>query len=127
MYNLYEKIKNGEKYIIRFKSQGREDRKIKHKDVIKGNVEFPENDQDIVIIKGDGLPTYHFAHAVDDHFMRTNHVIRGDEWLASYPLHKQLFDLCGFALPKYAHIAPIMKLEVTVDEEGEHQRKRMLS
>lgn len=78
---------------------------------------------DVVLLKSDGIPTYHFAHAVDDHFMRTNLVIRGDEWLASYPLHKQLFDLCGFALPKYAHIAPIMKLEVTVDEEGEHQRK----
>ena len=74
-----EKIKNGEKYIIRFKSPGREDRKIKHKDIIKGNVEFPENDQDIVIIKADGLPTYHFAHAVDDHLMRTTHIIHGDE------------------------------------------------
>ena len=77
---MAEKIKNGEKYIIRFKSPGREDRKIKHKDVIKGNVEFPENDQDIVIIKADGLPTYHFAHAIDDHLMGTTHVIRGDEW-----------------------------------------------
>ena len=78
-----EKIKNGENYIIRFKSPGREDRKIKHHDIIKGNVDFPENDQDIVIIKADGLPTYHFAHAVDDHLMRTTHVIRSDEWLSS--------------------------------------------
>ncbi len=106
---MAEKIKNGEKYIIRFKSQGREDRKIKHKDVIKGNVEFPENDQDIVIIKADGLPTYHFAHAVDDHLMGTTHVIRGDEWLSSVPLHLQLFHELGFRPPKYAHIAPIMK------------------
>ena len=106
---MVEKIKNGEKYIVRFKSPGREDRKIKHKDVIKGNVEFPENDQDIVIIKADGLPTYHFAHAVDDHLMGTTHVIRGDEWLSSVPLHLQLFHELGFRPPKYAHIAPIMK------------------
>ena len=104
-----ERIKNGEKYIIRFKSPGREDRKIKHRDVIKGNVDFPENDQDIVIIKADGLPTYHFAHAVDDHLMGTTHVIRGDEWLSSVPLHLQLFYELGFKAPKYAHIAPIMK------------------
>ncbi len=106
---MIEKINSGEKYIIRFKSPGREDRKIKHKDVIKGNVEFPENDQDIVIIKADGLPTYHFAHAVDDHLMGTTHVIRGDEWLSSVPLHLQLFHELGFKPPKYAHIAPIMK------------------
>ena len=104
-----EKIKAGDPYIIRFKSQGREDRKIKHKDVIKGNVDFPENDQDIVIIKADGLPTYHFAHAIDDHLMHTTHVIRGDEWLSSVPLHLQLFQELGFKAPKYAHIAPIMK------------------
>ena len=106
---MIEKIKNGEKYIIRFKSPGREDRKIKHKDIIKGNVEFPENDQDIVIIKADGLPTYHFAHIVDDHLMKTTHVIRGDEWLSSVPLHLQLFHELGVKPPKYAHIAPIMK------------------
>ncbi len=104
-----EKIKNGEPYIIRFKSPGREDRKIKHHDLIKGNVEFPENDQDIVIIKADGLPTYHFAHAVDDHLMRTTLVIRSDEWLSSVPLHLQLFYELGFRPPKYAHISPIMK------------------
>jgi len=104
-----EKIKNGDKYIIRFKSQGREDRKIKHKDVIKGNIEFPENDQDIVIIKADGLPTYHFAHAVDDHLMRVTHVIRGDEWVSSIPLHLELFKSLGFKPPKYAHTATIMK------------------
>ncbi len=106
---MAEKIKAGVPYIIRFKSPGREDRKIKHKDVIKGNVDFPENDQDIVIIKADGLPTYHFAHAVDDHLMRTTHVIRGDEWLSSVPLHLQLFHELGFKAPKYAHISPIMK------------------
>ena len=114
-----EKIKNEDPYIIRLKSPGREDRKIKHKDVIKGYVDFPENDQDIVIIKADGLPTYHFAHAVDDHLMHTTHVIRGDEWLSSVPLHLQLFQMLEFKAPKYAHIAPIMK----EDEGG----KRKLS
>ena len=104
-----EKIKNGEDYIIRFKSPGREDRKIKHKDAIKGNVEFPENDTDVVIIKADGLPTYHFAHAIDDHLMRTTLVMRGDEWLSSVPLHLQLFQELGFRVPKYAHTATLLK------------------
>ena len=103
------RIQAGENYIIRLRSNGREDKKIKHHDIIKGNVDFPENDQDIVIIKADGLPTYHFAHAVDDHLMGTTHVIRGDEWLSSVPLHLQLFQTLGFKAPKYAHIAPIMK------------------
>jgi len=103
------KIKNGESYIVRFKSPGREDRKIKHKDAIKGNVEFPENDQDIVIIKADGLPTYHFAHAIDDHLMGTTLVVRGDEWLSSVPLHLQLFQELGFKAPKYAHTATLLK------------------
>ncbi len=105
------RIKNGDEYIIRFKSQGNPEKKIKHHDVIKGNVDFPENDQDIVIIKSDGLPTYHFAHAVDDYLMRTTHVIRGDEWLSSLPVHIQLFQALGVKPPKYAHIAPIMKEE----------------
>ena len=112
-----ERIKNGEPYIIRFKSQGREDRKIKHKDSIKGNIEFPENDQDIVIIKADGLPTYHFAHAVDDHLMRVTQVIRGDEWVSSIPLHLELFKELGFKPPKYAHTATIMK-----DEDGSKRK-----
>ena len=112
-----EKIKNGESYIVRFKSPGNPDKKIKHKDVIKGNVDFPENDQDIVIIKSDGLPTYHFAHAIDDHLMGTNLVIRGDEWLSSVPLHLQLFYCLGFKAPRYAHIAPMMKID------GEGKRK----
>ena len=108
---IERRIKNGDQYIIRFKSPGNPERKIKHHDVIKGNIDFPENDQDIVIIKSDGLPTYHFAHAVDDHLMRTTHVIRGDEWLSSLPVHIQLFQALGFKLPKFAHIAPIMKEE----------------
>jgi glutamyl-tRNA synthetase len=115
----YEKIQNGAPYIIRLKSPGNPDKKIKHRDIIKGNVDMPENDQDIVIIKSDGLPTYHFAHAVDDHLMGTTTVIRGDEWLPSVPLHLQLFYMLGFKAPRYAHIAPMMK----VDGEG----KRKLS
>ena len=104
-----EKINAGDHYVVRFKSPGREDRKIKHKDIIKGNVEFPENDQDIVIIKSDGLPTYHFAHVVDDHLMGTTIVTRGDEWLSSVPLHLQLFAELGFKPPKYAHTPTLLK------------------
>ena len=106
---MAEKIKAGVPYIVRFKSNGREDRKIKHKDIIKGNVEFPENDQDIVIIKSDGLPTYHFAHLVDDHLMGTTIVTRGDEWLSSVPLHLQLFQEIGFKAPRYAHTPTLLK------------------
>ena len=112
-----EKIKNGDPYIIRFKSPGNPDKKIKHKDVIKGNVDMPENDQDIVIVKSDGLPTYHFAHAIDDHLMGTTLVLRGDEWLPSVPLHLQLFYCLGFKAPKYAHMAPMMK------QDGDGKRK----
>ena len=104
-----EKIKAGVPYIIRFKSPGREDRKIQHKDIIKGKVDFPENDQDIVIIRADGLPTYHFAHLVDDHLMGTTIVTRGDEWLSSVPLHLQLFQEMGFKAPRYAHTPTLLK------------------
>lgn len=116
---VLEKIQNGEKYIIRLKSNGNFSHRFKFKDEIKGKMELPENDQDIVIIKSDGLPTYHFAHAVDDHLMRVTHVIRGDEWLSSIPVHVQLFEYLGFKLPKYAHISPI-----TIEDNG---TKRKLS
>ena len=106
-----EKIKNGDPYIVRFKSPGNPDKKIKHKDVIKGSIDMPENDQDIVIIKSDGLPTYHFAHVIDDHLMGTTMVTRSDEWIASIPLHLQLFYCMGFKAPKYAHTAPLEKAE----------------
>ncbi len=112
-----EKIKNGDPYIIRFKSPGNPDKKIKIKDVIKGNIEFPENDLDIIIIKSDGLPTYHFAHLVDDHLMRTTLVTRSDEWVSSLPLHIQLFNVSGFKAPKYAHTAPLLK------QDGDSKRK----
>ena len=107
MDEVIEKINNGEKYIIRLKSPGSFSNKVVLHDLIKGNIEMPENDIDIVILKSDNLPTYHLAHAVDDHLMHTTHVIRGDEWVASWPIHEQLFKVLKFELPNYAHIAPI--------------------
>ena len=104
-----EKIKAGCPYTLRLRSPGQADHRIKFDDMIKGKIEMPENIQDVVLLKTDGIPTYHFAHAVDDHFMRTTHVVRGDEWISSVPLHIQLFKACGFKVPKYAHISPIMK------------------
>ena len=115
--DAYNKIKNGEKYIIRLKSPGDFEKKVFINDLVKGRIEFPENDLDIVIMKSDGLPTYHFAHLVDDHLMRTTHIIRGDEWVSSLPIHIQLFKMFNFDLPKYAHLSPIMK------QEGETKRK----
>lgn len=104
-----ERIKNGEKFVIRMKSPGDFYKNIVVEDLIKGKIEMPENDIDEVILKQDGLPTYHFAHAIDDHLMRTTHVIRGDEWLSSVPKHIQIFKLLGFKVPKYAHLAPLLK------------------
>lgn len=116
---IKEKIENGESYIIRFKSPGSFDNRIKVNDLVKGEIEFPENDMDLVILKSDGLPTYHFAHVIDDHLMHTTHVIRGDEWISSLPVHIQLFKALNFKVPKYAHLSPIMK-----EEDG---KKRKLS
>lgn len=104
-----ERINNGEKYIIRIKSPGNFENRVEFHDLIKGDISFPESNQDIVIIKGDGLPTYHFAHAIDDALMRTTHVIRGEEWLSSLPIHVQLFEMLGLERPEYAHIPTIMK------------------
>ena len=98
-------------YVLRLRSPGKPEGKAIFDDMIKGKIEMPENNQDIVLLKSDGIPTYHFAHAVDDHLMRTTHVVRGDEWIASAPIHLQLFKLLGFKTPKYAHIAPLMKEE----------------
>ena len=114
---ILEKINAGIPYIIRIKSNGNFNHKITIKDCVKGNIEMPENDIDTVIIKSDGLPTYHFAHAVDDYLMHTTHVIRGDEWVSSLPVHIELFKLLGVKPPKYAHIAPISKLE-----NGNHRK-----
>ena len=104
-----EEVRAGRPYVVRLRSPGSEERRIKFDDLIRGVIEMPENDQDIVLLKSDGIPTYHFAHAVDDHLMRTTHVIRGDEWIASTPIHLQLFRLLGFKPPKYVHVSPIMK------------------
>ncbi|MCX7714509.1 MAG: glutamate--tRNA ligase [Clostridia bacterium] len=104
-------IEAGKPFVLRLKSGGSLDAKVVFEDLIKGRIEMPENNQDIVILKTDGIPTYHFAHAVDDHLMRSTHIIRGDEWLSSAPIHLQLFDVLGFERPKYAHISPIMKEE----------------
>ncbi len=107
----YNRVKNGDPYVIRFKSKGNHENKIKAKDEIRGELLLTENDQDIVILKSDGLPTYHFAHVCDDHFMRTNLVTRGEEWLPSLPLHLDLFRSLGFKAPKYAHLPVIMKMD----------------
>lgn len=104
-----ERINNGEKFVIRMKSPGDFNRSIIINDLIKGKIEMPENDIDEVIIKKDGLPTYHFAHAIDDHLMHTTHVIRGDEWVSSTAKHLQIFDVLGFKHVKYAHLAPLLK------------------
>ncbi len=108
---IEENIKAGKPYVLRLRSNGSLDKRITFDDMIKGKIEMPENNLDVVLLKTDGIPTYHFAHAVDDHLMRTTHVVRGDEWISSVPLHIQLFKACGFRVPKYAHIAPIMKEE----------------
>ena len=106
-----EKINSGVPYILRFKSLGDHNNKVSVHDEIRGDLELTENDQDIVILKSDGLPTYHFAHLVDDHFMHTTHVTRGEEWLPSLPIHLELFDTMGWERPKYAHLPVIMKVE----------------
>lgn len=115
------RIENGDEYVVRLKSPGKPEGRISFKDEVKGKVEMPENILDIVLLKKDGTPTYHFAHAVDDHLMHTTHVTRGDEWLSSVPIHLQLFYVLGFKAPKYAHISPIMK------EDAETGGKRKLS
>ena len=104
-------IDEGKPYVVRLKSPGNEGNRIVFDDCVKGKIEMPENDEDFVILKSDGIPTYHFAHAVDDHLMHTTHVLRGDEWISSVPKHIQLFKLLGFKPPKYGHISPIMKLD----------------
>lgn len=102
-------IEAGKPFTVRLRSPGKPENRIKFEDLIKGKIEMPENIQDIVLLKTDGIPTYHFAHAVDDHFMRTTHVVRGDEWISSVPTHIQLFKACEYKVPKFAHISPIMK------------------
>lgn len=103
----------GNPWVLRFRSEGSIEHQFKFDDLVKGKLTITENDVDHVLLKSDGIPTYHFAHAVDDHLMRTTHVVRGDEWLPSLPFHIQLFQALGFKLPKYVHIGPLMKMDGT--------------
>lgn len=104
-------IDEGKSFVVRLRSPGSEENRIAFEDTIKGKIEMPENDEDFVLLKSDGIPTYHFAHAIDDHLMHTTHVLRGDEWISSVPKHIQLFKLLGFRVPKFGHVSPIMKLD----------------
>ncbi len=108
---IEEKLKNNIPYVVRFKSEGNANNKFKFTDLVKGDLELTENDMDIVILKSDGIPTYHFAHVVDDYLMGTTHVVRGDEWLATLPIHLQLFRALELKAPKYMHISPLMKMD----------------
>ena len=116
---IKEKLERNEPYVLRFRSFGDENRRIVFDDMIRGKIEMPENVIDEVLLKSDGIPTYHFAHVCDDHFMRTTHVIRAEEWLSSVPKHIALFKACGFKAPKYAHVSQVMKL----DEDDGNKRK----
>ncbi len=110
---VQEKIAAGQPWVLRFKSMGSIENQFKFDDLVKGKLTITENDIDHVLLKSDGIPTYHFAHAVDDHLMRTTHVVRGDEWLPTLPFHIQLFKALEFKLPKYVHIGPLMKMDGT--------------
>ena len=104
-------LKAGKPYVVRLRSPGKPGGRVKFRDLVRGHIEMEENFLDVVLLKSDGVPTYHFAHVVDDTLMRVNQVIRGEEWIASAPIHLQLFWLCGLKAPKYAHLSPIMKEE----------------
>lgn len=108
---IYAYLAEGKPFVIRLRSQGNTANKRIFRDVIKGEVTVTENDQDVVLLKSDGIPTYHFAHAIDDYFMRTTLVIRGEEWLSSLPVHLELFSVLGFPPPKYAHTSSLMKMD----------------
>ena len=111
MQEIEENLAKGNPFVLRILADGDIERKIKFTDLVKGNMEIPENDEDFVLLKSDGIPTYHFAHAIDDHLMGTTHVVRGEEWLPSLAKHIQLFRYLGFKTPKYMHIAQIMRLD----------------
>ncbi len=106
------RVKNNEPYVIRFKSNGSHEEHFFFDDLVRGKLSLPQNDQDIVIMKSDNkLPTYHFAHVVDDYLMHTTHVVRGEEWLPSVPIHVELFEALGLKAPKYVHTPLIVKKE----------------
>ena len=114
---IEEKLAQGRPWVLRYKSMGDPEKRTKVLDAVRGELDMPENDQDLVLLKSDGIPTYHFAHVVDDHLMRVTHVVRGEEWLATLPLHVQLFDELGWERPVYCHTAQLMKMD------GEVKRK----
>ena len=109
--DIQAQLNAGNPWVLRFRSTGSITNQFKFQDLVKGELTVTENDIDHVLLKSDGIPTYHFAHAVDDHLMRTTHVVRGDEWLPTLPFHIQLFKALGFKLPKYVHIGPLMKMD----------------
>ena len=111
MEDIQAQIEAGSPWVLRFRSNGDVSRQFKFNDLVKGELTVTENNIDQVLLKSDGIPTYHFAHAVDDHLMHTTHVVRGDEWLPSLPFHIQLFKALGFKLPKYVHIGPLQKMD----------------
>ena len=111
MEDIQAQLAAGNPWVLRFRSTGSIENQSKYDDLVKGKLTITENDVDHVLLKSDGIPTYHFAHAVDDHLIRTTHVVRGDEWMATLPFHIQLFQALGFKLPKYAHIGPLMKMD----------------
>ena len=113
MEDVQAQLDAGNPWVLRFRSTGSVENQFKFDDLVKGKLTITENDIDHVLLKSDGIPTYHFAHAVDDHLMRTTHVVRGDEWLPTLPFHIQLFKALGFKLPKYVHIGPLMKMDGT--------------
>ena len=113
MEDIQAQLAAGNPWVLRFKSDGSIENQFKFDDLVKGKLTITENDIDHVLLKSDGIPTYHFAHAVDDHLMRTTHVVRGDEWLPTLPFHIQLFKALEFKLPKYVHIGPLMKMDGT--------------
>ena len=113
MEDIQAQLNAGNPWVLRFKSMGSIENQFKFDDLVKGKLTITENNVDHVLLKSDGIPTYHFAHAVDDHLMRTTHVVRGDEWLPTLPFHIQLFKALGFKLPKYVHIGPLMKMDGT--------------
>lgn len=111
MEEIQAQLAAGNPWVLRFRSTGSIEHQFKFDDLVKGKLTITENNVDHVLLKSDGIPTYHFAHAVDDHLMRTTHVVRGDEWLSTLPFHIQLFQALGFKLPKYVHIGPLMKMD----------------
>ena len=121
---IRSRLEKGEEYVIRFRSEGNPSKYFAVKDAIRGDISMPENIQDVVILKKGGLPTYHFAHVVDDHLMRTTHVVRGEEWMASLPIHVQLFEAMGWQTPIYCHNTVLMKIDETTGQKRKLSKRK---